>query len=237
MTDPAASADASAPTNCVEELLRSGLTATQLRAKAAEHLCAAQALDGYLPVIVCHSNGYGISTYVVYAHAGVLSAEDAAKVLDSLFEPGKGQWLQVSDTLSVVEMAGASESSLSSLFDAPIASSAEGETLLDRRRKVADCLLEEILLPENLTFEASNGWRSITPGKELTCSVFLGAVDNPTANSVIHTFTVFFKDDSSAIVDRVENSFNGILSADAKDAFREGGARVVHPAPRPSSGM
>ena len=78
------------------------------RRQALACLRAAQALDGLAPFAVTHAHQYGQSTYLLWAK-GTPTLEQCAAVLDSEFEPERGESLSIEENLLLEELTGLSE--------------------------------------------------------------------------------------------------------------------------------
>lgn len=83
--------------------------ALSLRAQALALLEQAQAIDGLKPFVVMHDHEFGASGYVCWFDREPRQ-EEAEAILETEFEPDRGERLQV-DSLTLAELAGTAVSS------------------------------------------------------------------------------------------------------------------------------
>jgi hypothetical protein len=79
----------------------------ELRTKAFALLQEAAAADGLRAFAVNHSHKFGVSSYLVWARE-MPTEEQAEKVLDSAFEPDRGETMDISPSFNLDEVAGIS---------------------------------------------------------------------------------------------------------------------------------
>lgn len=81
------------------------VTGKQLREQARKLLQQANELDGLQPFLIIHEHDYGVSGYLAWSESR-LSEKAAAEILDSEFEPDRGEVLHVLDDFTLEEITG-----------------------------------------------------------------------------------------------------------------------------------
>lgn len=81
-----------------------------LRSQALALLQQAQELDGLKPFIVTHSHEWGNPSYVTWARGAHLTEADAEAVLESKYEPEKGESLAIEEHVPLSKLVGLAQS-------------------------------------------------------------------------------------------------------------------------------
>lgn len=102
---------------CPERLREANHTkALHLRAQAQGLLDQAAAIDGLKPYCVVHEHEFGVSTYLIW-HTTQLTQQMAEGLLDSEFEPERGEQLTVHEDFTSAELAGVGSAQVSLAID------------------------------------------------------------------------------------------------------------------------
>mgnify|MGYP000692802123 CR=1 FL=1 len=80
------------------------------RQQAMKFLEQAQSLDDLQPWAITHTHNYGSSTYIGWLQHEP-SEQEACRVLDSKYEPDRGESLDIGSELTLSELTGVSETS------------------------------------------------------------------------------------------------------------------------------